>query len=663
MPASRSLALCLLLALASPALAAPVDLASPDGKVRVRIDQDEAQRLTYAVTYDGTAILSPSILGLDLEGQRKPLVGGLSITGTATRSQDSLYRLTVGKVATARDHFNELTVSVAEKDAPGRKLDVILRAYDDGVALRYRLPAQPGVTDFVLRQERTRFSFAGDFSCWGLNLGHFRTAHEGEFDPVAASRIRPSHLYDAPLVCQTAPGGPAFAIAEADLRDYAGLYLTRPGDGSLGVESVLSPRPDDPKIAVRRALPADGAFSPWRVLMLARHPGALNESNLITTLNPDPAFKDTAWIKPGKAAWDWWNGWRAPGAQNKVQANDATVTAFIDQAAALGLDYMLIDDGWYLNSGGEGTVRDGADLMQVASGLNLPAMIGYGRKKGVGLWLWMHWEVLEPRMESVLSHYAKMGIKGIKVDFMDRDDQWMVDFYHRLLSTAAKHRLLVDLHGAYHPTGLIRTYPNYLTQEGVLGAEYNKWSSRITPTHNVMLAYTRLLLGPMDYTPGGFRHATPQTFQSRFTLPEVQTTRAHGLALYVVYDSPFACVSDSPDAYTGQAGEADGLDFIRAVPTTWDEVRFVAGEVGESMALARRKGDIWYVGIINNEQARRLDLPLSFLGTGTFTADIITDGTTPAALTRNRRTVTAGDRVALSLAGAGGAVLVLRPAP
>lgn len=652
----RTLALTFLLS-AAPVAAASIDLTSPDGRVAVRIDQDSAERLTYAVRYGDVAILSPSILGLDLEGQRKVLVGGLTVTGTATRTSDSTYRLVAGKVSTARDHFNEVTVSLAEKDAPGRRLEVIIRAYDDGVALRYRLPQQSGLTEMTLRQERTRFSFAGDFDCWGLNLGHFRTAHEGEFDPIPAGRIRPSHLYDAPLVCQTSANGPAFAIAEADLKDYAGLYLTRPGDGSLGVESVLSPRLDEPKIAVRRTIPAEGAYSPWRIVMLARHAGALNETNLITTLNPDPAFKDTSWIKPGKAAWDWWNGWRAAGAQNEVQANDATVTAFIEQAAAQGLDYMLVDDGWYLNSGGEGTVRPGADLMTVTPGLNLPGMIEYGRRKGIGLWLWMHWELLEPRMEAVLAHYAKMGIKGIKVDFMDRDDQWMVDFYHRLLTVAARHKLMVDLHGAYHPTGLIRTYPHYLTQEGVLGAEYNKWSSRITPSHNVMLAYTRLLLGPMDYTPGGFRHASPATFEPRFKGPMVQTTRAHGLALYVVYDSPFACVADSPEAYQGQ----DGLDFIRAVPTSWDEVRFVAGEVGRYIALARRKGDVWYLGIINNEEGRAVDLPLTFLGKGDYRAEIIRDGKEPAAITRESRKVTAGDLIPVQLAGAGGAVLVLRP--
>lgn len=652
----RTLALTFLLSTA-PVAAAPIDLTSPDGKVAVRIDQDSAERLTYAVRFGDVAILSPSTLGLDMEGQRKALVGGLTVTGTATRTSDSTYRLVAGKVSTARDHFNEVTVSLAEKDAPGRKLEVIIRVYDDGVALRYRLPQQAGMNEMSLRQERTRFSFAGDFDCWGLNLGHFRTAHEGEFDPIPAERIRPSHLFDAPLVCQTSANGPAFAIAEADLKDYAGLYLTRPGDGSLGVESVLSPRLDEPKIAVRRTIPAEGAYSPWRIIMLARHAGALNETNLMTTLNPDPAFKDTSWIKPGKAAWDWWNGWRAAGAQNEVQANDATVTAFIDQAAAQGLDYMLVDDGWYLNSGGEGSVKPGADLMTATPGLNLPGMIEYGRRKGIGLWLWMHWELLEPRMEAVLAHYARMGIKGIKVDFMDRDDQWMVDFYHRLLTVAAKHKLMVDLHGAYHPTGLIRTYPHYLTQEGVLGAEYNKWSSRITPSHNVMLAYTRLLLGPMDYTPGGFRHASPATFEPRFKGPMVQTTRAHGLALYVVYDSPFACVSDSPEAYQGQ----DGLDFIRAVPTSWDEVRFVAGEVGGYIALARRKGDVWYLGVINNEEGRAVDLPLTFLGKGDYRAEIIRDGKEPAAITRESRKVTAGDLIPVQLAGAGGAVLVLRP--
>lgn len=645
----------LLSATALTAMAEPLTLTSPAGTVAVTLDQDGQGRLTYQVNYAGTAILAPSPLGLRL-ADTGALSGGLAVTGNSRRSVDQNYTLPVGKVSSARDHFNEITVSLAEQaGGKDRKLDVIVRAYDDGVALRYRLPAQPSLPELRLRAELTAFNFAGDFGCWGLNLGHYGSSHEGEFDPVQASRLRPHNRFEAPLVCRTGSDGPAFALTEADLRDYAGMYLSGQDDGTLGAQVVLSPRLDDPKLAVRRPIPADGALSPWRVILLARHPGALNESNLITALNPETAIKDTSWIKPGKAAWDWWNGWIKPGS-GKVQANDDTTRAFIDFAAANGFPYMLVDDGWYLNSGGGGTVLPGADLMRTAPGFDLPSLVAYGAKKKVGLFLWMHWRSLDERMDAVMEHYARLGVKGIKVDFMDRDDQQMVDYYHRLLSTAAKHKLLVDLHGAYHPTGLIRTYPHYLTQEGVLGAEYNKWTTRITASHNVMLAYTRLLTGPMDYTPGGFRNVAPADFKPQNHLPLVQTTRAHGLAQYVVYDSPFACVSDNPDAYQGQ----DGLDIIRAVPVSWDEVRFLGGEVGDYIALARRKGDEWFIGVLNNETARKITLPLT-LPTGRYKAEIVTDGNSPTTLSRQSTTLTAGSPLSLDLAASGGAVVRLTP--
>jgi alpha-glucosidase len=255
------------------------------------------------------------------------------------------------------------------------------------------------------------------------------------------------------------------------------------------------------------------------------------------------------------------------------------------------------------------------------------------------------------QMDQALPLYARLGLKGVKVDFMDRNDQEMVAFYHRLLSKAAQHRLLVDLHGAYPPTGLARTYPNLLTQEGVMGAEYNKWSSRVTATHNVTLPYTRMLLGAMDYTPGGFHHASPASFEARNTLPSVQTTRGHGLAMYVVYDSPLVSLADTPDAYVDQPG----LEFLRFVPTSWDETRFIVGEVGEFIVLARRSGDQWFVGAMTNEAARRLLVPLSFLPPGRFTAAIYGDGR-PATRSVNQDSV-----LELLLGSGDGAAIVLKP--
>jgi alpha-glucosidase len=633
---------------AAPALAADLGLASPDGRLRATIATDAGQP-SWTLSFNGETLFAPSPLGLELDKGGR-LSWGLAATGTRRASADRTYTLVAGKTRTARDRYNELIVDLEEREGQKRKLQLVFRAYDDGFAFRYRIPAQKSVEAANILSEMTRFDMARDYPCWGLNLGKFRTSHEGEFDPVRAAMLREHNLYDAPFVCRTDKA--AFAIAEADLRNWAGMYLTGRGDGGLGAQVKLSPRLDDPNVAVRTRIGSD-IVSPWRVVMVAEEAGKLIESTLITNLNPDPGF-DTSWIKPGKSAWDWWNGPTLGGVKT-AGTNNETVKAFIDFAASVGLQYMLIDEGWYAGAGGGGAVRPGVDITRAIPEIDLPELVEYGRKKGVGLWLWLNWQALDAQMDEALPLYQKLGIKGIKVDFMDRDDQQMVDWYHRMLTRAAEHKLLVNLHGAYHPTGLVRTYPHYLTQEGVLGAEYNKWSRRVTAGHNVTLAYTRMLLGPMDYTPGGFRNRTPADFVIRSAPPYVMTTRGQALAMYVVYESPFGVVADTPDAYR----EAHGLDLISAVPVTWDETRFIAGEIGEYVVLARRKGKDWYVGAMTNESGRTIPLPLDFLGAGRFEATAWTDGAAPEALDIRRWTVgpSAREPVSLRLAPGGGAAL------
>jgi alpha-glucosidase len=271
--------------------------------------------------------------------------------------------------------------------------------------------------------------------------------------------------------------------------------------------------------------------------------------------------------------------------------------------------------------------------------------------------LWVQWSLLDRQMDAALAQYEKWGIAGIKVDFMNRNDQQMVDYYHNLMAKAAGHKLLVDMHGAYPPAGLNRTYPNYLTQEGIMGAEYNKWSHRVTATHNVSLAYTRMLLGPLDYTPGGFRNATPATFEVVNSPPQVQTTRGHGLGMFVVYESPFQMVADSPDVYVNAAG----FDFVKMVPTTWDETRFLQGDIDDYVVVARRKGRDWYIGAMGNEKAHELKIPLSFVGAGKFKAKAWEDGATPTTLKESEREVSATDVLELKLAPSGGAVVRLIP--
>ena len=616
---------------------------SPDGRVEAIIAIDREGRLTWHIRFDGKAVIAPSPLGLDL-GPDGVLAQGLAVVAISRTRVDRRYTLVAGKTRNARDRCQQIRLDL--EDAKRRRLRLIVRAYDDGVALRYRVRAT------VIKAELTAFKFPADYTCWGFNMGRFNTAHEGHFLPVRASSIRQSDLYDVPLVCCT--GSAVFAIAQADLNNYPGMGLSG-GAGAPGVHIKLAPRPDDPTIAVRTRAAHD-VLSPWRVVMVADQPGRLIESTIITNLNPPSRIADTHWIRPGKYAWDWWSGEIVSGV-NHPGMNDATIERFIDFAAELGLPYMLIDAGWYVTVDGEmGGPR--ADVLRSIPEIHLPALVEYAHQRHVGLWLWAHWKALQPKIDEAYALYQRLGIKGIKIDFLKRDDQDIVNWYHRLLAKAASHRLLVDLHGAYPPDGICRTWPHLLTQEGVKGAEYNKWGATMTATHNVTLPFTRMLLGPMDYTPGGFRSVTPHDFVARNDLPLVQTTRGQALAMYVVYESPFQAVADTPDAYKDQPG----TDFLAVVPTSWDETRVLAGEIGAFIAIARRSGRDWFIGAMTNEQARTLNLSLTFLREAPVRGKIYADGDTPTALAISECTFTSDDTIDIHLAGSGGAAIHLRGA-
>jgi alpha-glucosidase len=319
---------------------------------------------------------------------------------------------------------------------------------------------------------------------------------------------------------------------------------------------------------------------------------------------------------------------------------------------------MLIDAGWPARA----EAADDADLTRAIPEVDLPGILEHARSKGVGVWLWAHWTSVDRQMNDVFPLFEKWGVAGVKIDFMDRDDQWMVDWYRRVARKAAEHHLMLDFHGAFKPDGLRRTYPNVLTQEAVLGLEYSKWSARATPEHNVMLAFTRMLAGPMDYTPGGFNNVTRAEFRPRDKKPMALGTRAHQLALYVVFESPLQMVADFPEAYAGQRD----FDFIKAVPASWDETRAISGAVGEYVAIARRSGDEWYLGAISNRTGREIAIELGFLGGGEFVAEIYADAedadTNPKHTRIDDKRVKAADSMVLRLASGGGAAIRFRPA-
>ncbi|SFJ67166.1 alpha-glucosidase [Sphingomonas sp. NFR04] len=639
------------LLIAAPAAGQTLEVASPDGANRMVVALDRQGVPNYTVQRRGELILAPAPIALDLD--RDMLGWGMAVTGSEASSADSRYKIVLGKAAEGRDQYNQRIVHLQERGGAKRRMDIILRAYDDGIAFRMLVPVQPATAAAVVRYERTGFYFPQPWKCWGFNVGRFGSSHEGEFDPVDTTRLRDHNLFDVPFGCETGKG--AFAIAEADLIDFAAMYLTGRGNGGPGLQVKLSPSLDDPRIAVHTRI-GSPIVTPWRVVMLADKLGALQESTLLTSLSTPSRIEDSSWIQPGLTSWDWWSGpsiAKLPGQRTTT----AVAKAFIDFAAANGMPYTMIDEGWYAGAGGGGVRRPGVDITKWSDAINLQEVADYARAKKVRLWLWAHWQALDEQMEDALSLYEKLGVAGIKIDFMERDDQWMVNWYQKLLGAAARHHLMVDLHGAFAPRGLTRTWPNFVTQEGVMGAEYNKWSSRATAGNDVMLAYTRGLLGPMDYTPGGFRNVAPADFRMRGDLPMVQSTRAHGLAMYVVYLSPLQAVADSPDTY---AASPAGFDFIRQVPTSWDETRFLAGETGAYIVLARRKGKTWYLGAMNDEKARTISVPLDFLGARGAEARIWSDGAAPDAVQVEAKRLSRDTPLTLNLASTGGAVAVIQ---
>lgn len=651
-----------LAALAAPAAAEIVSVKSPDGRNVVSIDSD---KLTFGLSRNGKTILEPSPLALKLDIAN--IAAGARIGGHNESSVNEVYRIVVGKAASAPDRYNQSDLAFTTADK-GLQFHVVVRAYDNGVALRYAIPEQAGLKSFKVMNESTEFRFAADYDCWGANMGRFDTSFEAEYDKTKASGIRNFHNYMAPLVCKTGTGQTTFAIAESDVKDYPGFFLSGRGDAGLGVMVTLPPRFDSDRnfrsrktVSAKVELNGQGFHTPWRVVMLGDTPGELAASSLIPTLAAPSRIADTSWIKPAKTSWDWWNDW-AVNVPN-AGVNTATYKAFIDFSKEMKLDDILIDEGWSVGSDIE--PNPDADVTKAKPAMDMPELMRYAKSQNVGVWLWLQWQQLDNQMDAAFAQYEAWGIKGIKVDFMNRNDQEMVDWYHKVLEKAASHHLMVDLHGAYPPNGLNRTWPNYITQEGVLGAENNKWSARITATHNVTLPFTRMILGPMDYTPGGFHSARAGEFRKRNHEPLVMTTRGQAVAMYVVYDSPFQMVSDSPSAYKTSDGKgwADGAEFIQLVPTSWDETRILAGDIGQYIVSARRKGDTWYIGAMSNEQGRTLTVPLDFLGKGSYSARVLQDGAGVNQLASADSKVAQGQKLTLKLAPSGGAVAIIAPSP
>ena len=618
-------------------------LLSPDKSVELKVTV--GPDVTYAVAWRGLPIIVPSTISLVVEG--KGILGkNAKVRDEKRRTADDVLKPVVRqKAAEIRDRYNELTLTFAGNYA------LIFRAYDDGVAYRFSTSFDKPIT---IVSEQAEFAFGQDRKLYFPEEESFQSHQERIFKYMSLSDIGSKRFSSAPAVVEI-PDGPKVAISEADLEDYAGLWLTGADDAPFKLVGKFPAYPlkeevkNDRDVPVTERAPylaktAGRRVFPWRVAMLAAKDGDLIEHPFIYRL-AKPSTGDFSWMKPGKVAWDWWNDLNLAGVDFRAGINTATYEYYIDFAARYGIEYIILDEGWYKKG----------DLLTVNPDVDMAAILAHGKEKGVGIILWTTWKTLDDQFAAAMDQFSRWGVAGLKVDFMQRDDQWMVDYYYKVAAEGAKRKMLIDFHGAYKPTGLYRTFPNVITSEGVYGLEQSKWGRDNTPEHAVTLPFTRMFAGPMDFTPGSMINGGLHNFQPIYNQPMSQGTRCHQLAMYVVYESPLQMLADSPTNYLR---EPECLDFLARVPTVWDETRVLDAKIADYVLVVRRNGASWWIGAMTDETPRDLALDFGFLGAGAYELTLYQDGINADRNGNDykmvKRNVTAADKLTIHLAPGGG---------
>lgn len=630
-----------------------VSVSSPDGKLKFLL-KITPETVSYEVNYKKQLLVENSLLGFSFDNGE---FGSNLKTGKVRRkSIDETYELVVGKVSSARNHCNEMIVPLQEKEAPGRLINLVVRAFNDGVAFRYEFPEQEGWNSYVMYDEKTQFRLNGNPMALLMYLPGYINTHEGVYTHTEYDKIAKKRLIEMPVTLEF-DNGIYMSITEAAVRNYAGMYLVKEKNGFAG---KLSPRLGQEKIKVE--INEFPHRTPWRVLSVADRVGGLLETNILTSLNEPCKIEDTSWIKPCRTTFTWWNGNVVPDSTFSPGNNFETNKYYIDFAARNGLDahgiYGYAETPWYYDDNFNfGWAGPNADITRPIPCLNMPHIVEYAKSKGVGIHLWVHWRPLYDKLEEAFALYEKWGVKGLMVDFLDRDDQEMIRIQEEILQAAARHRLFIQFHGSSKPSGLTRTYPNEFTREGTLNYEVCKWDTLVNADHDISVPFTRLLAGPTDYHLGGFRALPRSEFKIQYVNPYVMSTRCHMMAMYVVLENHLTSLCDTPMAYEGQPG----FEVLRTVPGTWDEMHVPLAEFNKYVTVARRNGTDWWVGALNDGTARTLNLKLDFLGEGEYRAEVYTDAPdaerNPNHLSKEIRTVTRKDKIELPLAVDGGAVL------
>ncbi|MGD0340986.1 MAG: glycoside hydrolase family 97 protein [Bacteroidales bacterium] len=623
-------------------------LLSPDRKIIMTINTGTI--LEWSATFEGREIIPSVKVGMVLE-DNKILGMNEVVRKTVNGTIDEIIEPVIAfKRSKVTDNCNTLLITFKSG------FSVQFRAYNDGVAYRFETAFKDKLT---IKNEITDISLPQGSFAWYPLEESFMSHNERLFLYTSLDTLTQKHLASLPALFKA--NGTDILITESDIEDYPGMWLRGAGSGNLTGVHPAYPETEKAKndrdIVVTSTkdyiAQTQGTRSfPWRVFIIAGNDGQLVENDLVYRLAAPCRLTDTKWIKPGKVAWDWWNANNIYGVDFRAGINNDTYKYYIDFASKNGIEYVVLDEGWY---------KLGDVLDQVPS-INVEELVRYGQSKNVGIILWVVWKSLSDKMDQALAQFEKWGVKGVKVDFMQRDDQKMVNFYYEAARKAAEHHMLIDFHGAYKPDGLGRTYPNALTREGVKGLENDKWSRDITPDHDVTLPFTRMVAGPMDYTPGAMVNMEKDNFNPVFTRPASQGTRVHQMALYVIYESPLEMLADSPSNYMK---EQECTDFIVKVPVVWDDIKVLDAKIGDYLLLTRRSGKEWYVGALTDWTRRDLELDLSFLPAGDYTMEIFRDGINADKYAQDykhlRTDVKSGGKIQITLAPGGGWVARIIP--
>ena len=648
----RLLALATLLTtVGSKGLAKDYAASSPNGKIAVTVSDD----LQMTVKHQGKHLLTTRSQMLT-----KEQTGRLTTLGRGHLAGRKHCAETVAspfyRQASFQQSYNQMDFSL------GRGFGWQVRVFDEGVAYRFYTENKK---ETVVADETADFCFPEDSRCWLAYSTNdekpFAMAFQNYYDETTLSQAPGKYAF---LPVTVERGGVKVTILESDLRSYPGMFLVTE-KSALRASFPRYPRKmgyykwrgmsyvEETEDFIAKSTGA--RTYPWRVMAITENDTDMPVNNLVYALATPSQIADTSWIKPGKVAWDWWNDWNLKGVDFEAGINTRTYQYYIDFAAKHHIPYVVLDEGWYDSSKG--------DIMNPIGGIDLQGLIDYGKQRGVSIVLWTVFNVLDEHLEEACEKYTAMGIKGWKIDFLDRNDQTAVEMAERLARTCARYKLFVDYHGYFAPTGMSRTYPNILNYEGVFGMEEARWAKKDTdmPRYDVTFPYIRMMAGTVDFTPGAMRNGTKHNWVECYQNPVSMGTRCHQLACYVVHDSPFTMLCDTPTNYER---EEESVDLITAIPDVFDETRIVQGKMGEYIVTARRKGNDWYVGGQTNWDGRDIVLDLDFLSEGSYRATVVTDGVNANHNAEDyrveRRTLTSADQLPLRMASGGGFVVVLR---